>query len=590
MCGIVGYTGPKIEIVKKAHALQAHRGPDGSGFYSDASVSLGHNRLAIIDLDERSAQPMWDSSKRYCVVFNGEIFNYQALRESLSSAYSFTTESDTEVLLALYIQHKQNMCAILRGMYAFAIYDTLTGDLFLARDYFGIKPLHYALVNNRLYFASEIRAIVSMFGSENLTLEINQESIRTYLTLGYTIAPNTLYKNIQLLEPGTTLTLNVQNPETITKDKIPFPVTSKATNQESEDLIEEKILASLVADVPVGVFFSGGTDSSLITATLHKARKNLETFSVKVSGRDADEYYFNHIGEKLALKKNVFDFSVTEFDATYKSIADNIDNPAGSSGFYQGYFISKKASEKVKVVLLGDGGDELFLGYDRSFPLYKMKEKKLTSGIWLDRLYFLFPHFYGKNKLFLKLFAWCGSPIGYYLNSVSLLRDHGNFSDWNICRKQIIARVTNSSELDQVLYLQDGLLLRNDAVTSLCSIEGRVPLLDADIAARAPFLAQESYDAKIAKITLKKILSKHLPAELVYRNKSGFGISYRKLLQESKYLREDLKTAINYLEQRNIVIPTEEKIFEKYPHFSLAIINLWHSLKNNERYFSGDYY
>lgn len=586
MCGIVGYTGANIELVKKAHALQKHRGPDGSGFFFNEHISLGHNRLAIIDLNERSAQPLWDNSKRYCVIFNGEIFNYQELRDQLSTEYSFVTQSDTEVLLALYIKHGQHMCHALRGMYAFAIYDTKTDDLFLARDHFGIKPLHYAQVNDRFYFASEIRAIASMFGSENIPLKIDHDSVQVYLTLGYTIAPHTLYKNINLLEPGTTLLLNAKKPDAIKKQSIPLPQLTETTEHEEEKLIEQKIVSSLVADVPVGVFFSGGTDSSLITAVLHQAGQDLETFSVKVSGRDADQRYFDTISKTLKLKSNIAYFDVGTFDQLYCEVIKKIDNPAGSTGFYQVLFVSKQAESKVKVVLVGDGGDELFLGYDRSFPLYQMRNRSLKRGQWLDLIYFALPRFYGKNKLFLKLFEWFGSPLSYYLNNMSLLRDAGTISAWKLCRRQLLERVNDSAELDRVFYLQDNLLLRNDAVTALCSLEGRMPLLDPDILVHVDKFARRSLQSKISKYNLKKILAKYLPNELVYRNKSGFGIDYKQLLTESKYLNIDLMTAIEDLQAHNIAVPSDRTIFEKYPHFALVVVNLWHAIKNNGRYHS----
>lgn len=588
MCGIVGYTGPDSNIVKKAHALQKHRGPDGSGFFSDTHLSLGHNRLAIIDLDERSIQPLWDNAQRYCVVFNGEIFNYQELRANLSEKYTFVTESDTEVLLALYITYGTQMCQHLRGMYAFAIYDTKTGELFLARDQFGIKPLHFACVNNRFYFASEIRAIVSMFGSEHIPLSIDQESIAMYLTLGYTIAPHTIYEHINLLEPGTTLFLHVQNPTNITKAEIPLTAPATLSEQAYETLIEKKILDSLVADVPVGVFFSGGTDSSLITAVLHKAGQDLETFSVKVSNRDSDQPYFKNIAEVLSLQNTTYEFGVSEFDSVYQTVKGKIDNPSASTGFYQTFFLAEKASSTVKVVLLGDGGDELFLGYDRSFPLYKMKNSNLMRGAWLEYIYFKLPQFYAKNKLFLKLFEWLTSPLSYYLVTMALLRDQSNPAAWKVCKEYMNKRATHAHELDRIFYLQDGMLLRNDAATSYCSIEGRVPLLDPDILAHSSATIEKSFQEQMPKYTLKKMLATYLPQELVYRKKSGFGIDYAGLLQHSRYLESDLDAAIKDLRSRAITVPDDSATYKKYPHFALVVINLWHSLKNNEQYYTAE--
>lgn len=585
MCGIVGYTGPDINIVKKAHALQKHRGPDGSGFYSDDYLSLGHNRLAIIDLDERSAQPMWDDTKRYSVVFNGEIFNYRELRKQLSQEYTFVTESDTEVLLALYKKYGTQMCAGLRGMYAFAIYDKESGALFLARDHFGIKPLHYAQTNGHFYFASEIRAIISMFGSHHVPLTINHESVQVYLTLGYTIAPHTIYEHINLLEPGTTLSLNVKTPLEITKATIPLPTPVQMSEQEYEDLIEKKILDSLVADVPVGVFFSGGTDSSLIIATLHSAVKDLDTFSVKVSGREADQHYFNTISEIFKLKNTVYNFGVAEFDSVYQKLTGMIDNPSGSTGFFQTYFIAKKASGAVKVVLSGDGGDELFLGYDRSFPLYKMRNRDLTRGAWLEYIYFKLPRFYGKNKLFSKLFVWYGAPLSYYMLTMALLRDESDLSAWNTCKRQMRRRTSNSQELDRLFFLQDSMLIRNDAATSFCSIEGRMPLLDPEILSYSPASIKESFQIKIPKYSLKKILSKYLPKNMVYRKKSGFGIDYESLFHSSRYLKADFEIAVKELHSRGIATFKDSTEYEKYPHFALAVVSLWFSVRNNESYY-----
>lgn len=581
MCGIVGYTGHNLEVVRRAHALQSHRGPDDAGFYSDAHVSLGHNRLAIIDLDHRSAQPMWDTQHQLCVVFNGEIYNFQTLKDELRSTYEFRTQSDTEVLLALYKKYGFDMCAHLRGMYAFAIYDSGSGTVFLARDAFGIKPLYYSYQNGALYFASEMKAMVSMFGATNISLELDQESLQVYLTLGYTIAPRTIYKHISLLEPGMTLRFDTRTKATPTRQRSSMHAT--AESRTIEEVVRNQILSNLVADVPVGIFFSGGTDSSLIAAVLHAQGVNLETFSVAVSGRSADAYYFKKIAEELKLKQNVFAFDAGAFDEIYHEVVSRLDNPSGTDSIFQTYFIARKAQGTAKVVLLGDGGDELFGGYPRSFPLATMDGTSLRRGLWLENLYFALPRFRAKNFLFLHLFRWFGSPVSYYLNAMSALRDAGDIAAWRICRAHIAARNIPPSQFDLSLYLGEGLLLKNDAATSYCSIEGRVPLLDIDTLARHRGQMRLSAAKHETKYSLKKMLAAYVPREYVYRKKSGFGVSYRTILSESKYLAADHKAAWHDLHAMGITLPAEAEVARKYPHYSVLLTSLWYCLKNNSR-------
>lgn len=589
MCGIIGINERNESLVTESAKLFCYRGPDAFGLFADEDITLGHNRLSIIDLDARSTQPMWDEAGEVAIVFNGEIFNFKELKEKLSPKYNFRTTSDTEVLLYLYREYGEEMGIHLDGMYAFAIYDKRNRRVYLFRDHAGIKPLYYTFRDGLFAFSSEIKGLTHVLREKYREVPLNQEGIDMYKVLGYIPSPATLYKDIWKLERSSFLVFDLENKK-IEKMASFVPMVKEIYDIEKfAETIEQSILNSLIADVPVGVFFSGGTDSSLVAAVLHKHNIDLETFSIRMAGKGEDEKYFNEIVKHLSLKSKVFSFGVKEFDEIYHELMEKVDEPLSDSSLFPTYYISKQAARSVKVVLSGEGGDEYFYGYPRSKTLASFDQSKRDYCITaLDRLYFITPPFFGKNRLFERLFQLAGQPVSYYLVHMSPGRDLAILKEWKRTKEEFQKKDVLPMEFDPIFYLENGPLRKTDLTTSYNSIEGRVPLLNPNIILNAPNFANTHLEGGVLKASLKKILTNYLPAELVYRGKSGFGMDMRTYFLGSKYLKDDLYVAVKFLSDRGVVDlkwkeGDIEKAIEKYPNFCLSLISLFYVMKNNEK-------
>lgn len=587
MCGIIGINEKNESLVSETAKLFRYRGPDAFGIYSDEDVTLGHNRLSVIDLDVRSSQPMWDEAGEVAVVFNGEIFNFKELKEELSYKYNFRTTSDTEVLLYLYREHGENMGTHLDGMYAFAIYDKKNRRVYLFRDHAGIKPLYYTHSDGLFAFSSEIKGLTHILKEKYGEAALSQDGISMYKVLGYIPSPTTLYKDILKLERSTFLVFDLENKE-IEKIVAFIPLVKEVRDDKKlSETIEQSILDSIVSDVPVGVFFSGGTDSSLIASVLHKHNIDLETFSVRMEGKGEDEKFFQAIVKHLSLKSQVFDFGIKEFDEIYYEVMNNVDEPLSDSSLFPTYYISKQAARSVKVVLSGEGGDEFFYGYPRSKILASFNQNKRDYGITaLDRLYFITPSFFGKNRFFENLFRVVGQPISYYMIHMSPARDLTTLDEWERTKNEFKKKNVSPMEFDQVFYLENGPLRKTDLVTSYNSIEGRVPLLAPNIVLNAPYFSNAHLEGGVLKAVLKKILSAYLPVDLVYRGKSGFGMDMRLYFRESKYLKNDFREALVFLSKIGVVDMKwnerdADRAIEKYPNFCFSIVSLYYAVKNS---------
>lgn len=590
MCGIVGVNERNEPLITESAGLFRYRGPDAFGIFADDEVTLGHNRLSIIDLDQRSNQPMWDEAGEVVVVFNGEIYNFKELKEKLSGTYHFRTTSDTEVLLYLYREYGEEMTCHLHGMYAFAIYDTHKKKIYLFRDHAGIKPLYYTHHDGLFAFSSELKGLTHILKEKHGEVRLNQEGIDMYTVLGYIPSPTTLYKDIVKIERSSFLIFDLEN-NRIEKTGSFIPKVAEVREVKTlANTVEQSILSHLVADVPVGVFFSGGTDSSLIAAVLHTHHINLDTFSIRLKGKKEDEKYFKLIAQHLGIKAHVFDFDVKEFDDIYNEVMEKLDEPLSDNSLFPTYYLSKQAARSVKVILSGEGGDEYFYGYPRSKVLSGFNPKKCDFKITaLDRLYFTTPSFFGKNRLFERLFQVAGQPISYYLVHMSPARDLATLAQWRRTKEEFRRKGVLPMAFDQVFYLENDPLRKTDLATSYNSIEGRVPLLDSNIVLNAPYFARAHLDGGILKASLKKILARYLPAELVYRGKSGFGMDMRSYFRKSKYLKPDLHRALAFLSERKVIgmkwkEDDIDRTIEKYPNYCLSLVSLYHAIQNNERY------
>lgn len=311
MCGITGIFAfnlvgkvHKIQVTNATMALQK-RGPDHQDIHLDEWVALGHRRLSIIDTREVANQPMWDASKRYCIIFNGEIFNYRELRQQLANkGFTFRTESDTEVLLQLYISEKEQCLSMLNGFFAFCIYDREAQTLFLARDRFGIKPLLYAFDDDKFLFASEMKSLLQ-YGIEK---QLDYSSLYTYLQLNYITGPHTIFAGVKKLPPGHYAVVERQSLRIEKYYEIPFhadqadqnSISYEQAKEKLKSLLEASVQRRLVADVPLGAFLSGGIDSSVVTALASRHKPDLHTFSIGYR----DEKFFDETRYAQLVAKN----------------------------------------------------------------------------------------------------------------------------------------------------------------------------------------------------------------------------------------------------------------------------------------------
>jgi asparagine synthase (glutamine-hydrolysing) len=387
MCGITGiYAFNEIGRFFTINMFAAtdtlsQRGPDSSGSFTHGYVGLGHRRLSIIDTSSDGRQPMTDETERYTIVFNGEIFNFPELKSQLTSkGYHFRSSSDTEVLLNLYIHEKENCLKHLNGFFAFAIYDKEKESLFIARDRMGIKPLLYFQDEDKLIFASEMKALAGL----RISRELDYVSLQQYLQLNYIPAPNTIFKGVQKLLPGHYMYLQgsevsikpyYQIPQTYTRwtaDQMSY----EKVQEKLVELLEESVRKRLIADVPLGAFLSGGIDSSVIVALASRHTEHLNTFSIGY--RDEPFFdetrYANLVAKKYKTNHTVFSLSNEDLYEHLFDMLDYTDEPFADSSALAVYILSKRTRKRVTVALSGDGADELFAGYNKHLGEYRVRE------------------------------------------------------------------------------------------------------------------------------------------------------------------------------------------------------------------------
>jgi asparagine synthase (glutamine-hydrolysing) len=586
MCGVIGITGNNEKAVREAAKCFAYRGPDALGIYSDSDMTLGHNRLSIIDLDPRSNQPFFDESKQVGLVFNGEIYNFKKLREDLEKTGKFNlrTQSDTEILVYGYIEWGAELFNKLRGMYALAIYDKRVHKLMLVSDISAIKPMYYTHVGNIFAFSSEIKGILSLLRNHDIEPQIDQKALELYFAFGYIPAPRTLYAEIKRMPPCKLISYDLKSNKLEEGGyELSDNVSGSLNEAELQGVIEDSVKAHLVADVPVGVFFSGGTDSSLITAILNKLGVRLETFSLAIKGRGADQKYFDAIAKELDIKSHVSVFNQEAFEEAYKEVMGKLDEPIASNGLLPTYALAKSAASKVKVVLSGEGGDEFFSGYPRQLVLNSPNNRE-DHFDWVDWLYLHIPNFPGKNRVFERIFARLSKKASYYLLTMSSSRDLLMPSSWRNAHRELSDKNLSPARYDEMLYLPNDLLRKLDLATMYTSIEGRVPLIDREVIAASRKFNQQSGSAEL-KPALKAILTKYISPELVYRKKSGFGLHLPIFFENAPKIRTDLVEAINVLEREKMLplksLPPVPKLISRYPNLAWAILVLFRVLKNN---------
>jgi len=579
--------------IPKALSRIKHRGPDNQQYKVYSNLALGHTRLSIIDLNAISNQPFSDESGRYHIVFNGEIYNYKALRENLKKeGVIFKTESDTEVLLQLLIKKGEKAIAELNGFFAFLFYDSFDKELLAVRDRFGIKPLLYYKDDDKIIFSSELPAILSF----DIDRSIDNQALNNYFSFTYIPSPLTIFSGIKKLQPGELLRLkddkiSLKKYYTIDK-KIPFKKSYSEAKEKLDDLLTKSVERRLVADVPVGSFLSGGLDSSIISMLAKRQKDDLRTFSIGFdhayfNESDYAEKMANHIGSK----HETIIFSKSEFKKNLPDFLDSIDEPFADSSSYAVYLLSQKTKEQVTVSLSGDGADELFGGYRKHLAELKIREisgfkKSVISGT--SKLLSLkkssrserLGDFNRRLKKFSEGFKL--SPRERYINWCKWINDIDR-SRLLKANGPLIVEITQQeiNDLndflirDQQFVLPNDMLKKVDMMSMAHALEVRVPFLDHEVVEFANSLPVDfKVTSKMTKKILRETYAGQLPEEIITRSKKGFEIPLEEWLgDEITNIFSSVIFSKKYIEDQNLFDYS----------FILEIVNDWKNGRIGER-------
>ena len=549
MCGIAGFISPaRADAAALAPMLAriAHRGPDGQGTFVEGPAALGHCRLAIIDL-QGGAQPLYSEDKNFVVVFNGEIYNYRELTAELTAlGHTFTTRTDTEVLLHGWEQWGRELLPRLRGMFAFALWDRRAQVLFCARDMFGIKPLYYCrCADGTLLFASEIKAFLDHPSFEK---QLNTAQLPLYLSCQYSPGRDTFFAGVQKLLPGHFLefsegivrTTRWVQPAFLPGDTPPAP-------DELEAVLRQSAEAHKIADVEVAGFLSGGVDSAYLTALARPAR----TYTISYAEPKYDEsFHARALARNLGLRNRVRCISPGEFWDAVPAVQYHMDEPMADAAAVALYFLNREAARDVKVVLSGEGADELFGGYNIyrdpfTARWYNRLPPWLRGG--LGAAASLLPPGPGVNFLVRRGL----SLEERYFGPTALLTEREkrrllpgyegdgdpvclSESSWDMTEDQ--DPVTRMQQVDLQLWLAGDILLKADKMSMAHSLELRVPYLDKEVFALAAALpAAAKANARMTKIALRQAAARTLPPAAAARKKLGFPVPVRDWLRQEPY-------------------------------------------------------
>lgn len=553
MCGIAGYVSaagpPDLEVLRLMCDQIRHRGPDDEGYHADALCGLGMRRLSIIDLST-GHQPMANEDGSVWVVFNGEIYNFQELRQDLlGKGHRFATNSDTETIVHLYEQEEIEGIQRLRGMFAYAIWDAKARRLLLARDRFGKKPLYYAQTADGFYFASELKCL----RAAGVPLEMDPEALRLYLQFGYIPDPWSPFQGVRKLMPGSWLTLDAGgNLRTGRYWNLPPPCEQAPPGLEEDRVCEEirrvfdeSVRLRMIADVPLGAFLSGGIDSSLVVASMaRQSDQPVKTFSIGWDEADYNELpYASAVARAYRTEHHEIMVRPDAVDLVSRLVG-YFDEPFADASAIPTYLVSQFAAENVKVVLSGDGGDELFAGYHSFFEVERLRRYDAVprfARALLSKTADLLPYSaYGKH--FLRNISR-PNPLERYMEHVIFssfyLRRQVLRPEWllpvtsDFFRRTFDGAILDDSRdaMSQAIYfeatakLAGDILAKVDRMSMANSLEVRCPLLDhklAELAFRIP-TAWKVSNGK-GKLILLKALADRLPRELLDRPKKGFGV------------------------------------------------------------------
>ena len=545
MCGICGFNWKGEKKLKAIADLMNHRGPEQEGYYTDANVSIGHKRLSIIDVSKKGKQPMVNETGDVLITFNGEIYDYNVLRKELvGKGHKFTSKTDTEVIIHAYEEYGHKCLERLNGQFAFCIYDKKKGELFLARDRLGIRPLYYYAEKNSFVFASELKCLLE---SGVVPKEIDKYSLNHYLMFGYSPRNKSIVKSAKKLDPGNYLVYNIEKKKIVTLEpywKIKFN-TIKSYNEKKiirtiREKLEESVRLRMVADRPVGAFLSGGLDSSLIVALMSKHTKNLETFSIGFTYEEFDEsHYAELVAKKFGTKHHQMKFTSKDIQKLLPELIYYYDEPFADPSAIPTLLLAMVAKKYVTVSLSGTGGDELFAGYKR-YQHYAMLRNVLKVPFIKE--FTSFASSIGRTEMLDKVRMVFEEPKDYmmypklfsYFDKYCLSLDTRVFNDF---KKHFSNNNVNDAFcFDQSEYLPNDLLYKEDIACMAHSLEGRFPFLDHNLVEFANSLPiKAKMRGKTVKYLLKKAAEGILPNEVIYRTKQSFSVPF------NHYFRKELK-------------------------------------------------
>ena len=592
MCGITGVYAfnlvGQVSMVNIANATMVleRRGPDVQDIYHDQTVALGHRRLSIIDTSAEGNQPMFDPSGRYGIVFNGEIYNYRSLRDELSAkGVSFRSESDTEVLLNLYMLGGKECLHKLNGFFAFAIYDRQEQSLFIARDRVGIKPLYYMLDEDRLLFASEMKSIIQ-YGIEK---KIDHSALYTYLQLNYIPAPATIFEKVKKLLPGHSIEIKHGQVNFEQYYEVPYERDSltagsyESQQKKLEALLERSVQRRLVADVPLGSFLSGGIDSSVIATLAKRHKPDLHTFSIGYQ----DEKFFDEtdyarkVAKKIGSEHTVFSLTNRDLYEKVNHILDYIDEPFADSSAIAVYILSQETRKHATVALSGDGADELFSGYNKHAAFLKILQGgggasaiKNLGPLWsvlpksrsnaLTNAFRQLHRFSQGMQLSSKerYWQWAGFATGKEVDKLLSAQAMAALDrqKYEALKQDWLRHIPDQESINDLLYtdvqlvLTDDMLTKVDRMSMANSLEVRVPFLDHELVEFAFQLPADSkINSKIRKRIVQDTFKDILPAELYNRPKKGFEVPLLKWSRREMHslIKDDLLSD-SFIEQQGI--------------------------------------
>ncbi len=577
MCGIVGLVTKKEKenTIRLMSDRIKHRGPDGDGYFIDGDVALGHRRLSIIDLSTGD-QPMFNEDGSVVTVFNGEIYNYQELKEELIAlGHDFKTKSDTEVLVHGYEEWHTDLPKHLRGMFAFAIYDKNKNEVFLARDNFGIKPLYFAKMNDTFMFASEIKVFLDVPDFEKI---FNESILETYLEFSFVPTNETFFKGVHRLDAGCSL---LYKDGEIKLNKY-FKLDFKEENMSFEDAVKnisdvmkDSVEKHLIADVEVGSFLSSGIDSSYIVS-LAKPDK---TYTVGYENKKYDEtMYAKDLAEKLGIKNESKIITKEEYLENISKIMYHLDEPTSDPAAISLYFVAKLASKDLKVVLSGEGADEFFGGYNyyREEVDYKFYNKlPFCIRHAIGKVASIFPEGRGFNFLVRRGEKLENSYIGVNRNFSSKMAKKVLKNNYELeaihVTKDVYNEFKNYSNIDKMqaidinFWLMKDILLKADRMTMASSIEGRVPFIDKEVFKVASHLP---FDYKVTKentkVALRAAAKEVIPTEAYKKKKLGFPVPVREWIKEGDFKEEVEKTLNSDVANKYFNTKIINKMFEEH--------------------------